>query len=243
MKPPVIILAGGRGTRLRAITGDRVPKPMVPVGAKNRPFLSYLLARLRQQQYHRVILCVDHLASQFEEHYGDGSRFDMEVRYDYAGHVGTGNRGAHAFSNTDDKEAIVHCGDVFHPVELDDFVEEFEKSPEAVLQVSVHEHGQNDTWEPNLVVDQFGNITGYKTGESAGEHLMHGSGILAARSNIQSLAQGDNRVSLTKDIYPILAQSKKIRAVQSDVVFFDVGTPYEYQRFCRFVDEEHLACV
>ncbi|TKB31632.1 MAG: histidinol phosphate phosphatase, partial [Mesorhizobium sp.] len=48
-----VILAGGRGTRMRPITIDR-PKPMVPV--RGRPFLEYQIEQLRQEGFERVLL-------------------------------------------------------------------------------------------------------------------------------------------------------------------------------------------
>lgn len=59
----VVILCGGRGTRLGALT-DETPKPLLPVG--ERPFLLHLLLRLKQEGFRRFILAVHYRAEQFE---------------------------------------------------------------------------------------------------------------------------------------------------------------------------------
>ncbi|MCK4304425.1 MAG: NTP transferase domain-containing protein [Candidatus Eisenbacteria sp.] len=60
---PVLILAGGRGTRLSAVT--EVPKPLIPVAG--RPFVTYLLADLHQQGFRRIFLLTGYRADDFEQ--------------------------------------------------------------------------------------------------------------------------------------------------------------------------------
>ena len=64
-----MILAGGKGTRLRSAVNDR-PKPMAEVAG--RPFVEWLLPLLYDQGIRRVVLCTGHLAVQVEAHFGDG---------------------------------------------------------------------------------------------------------------------------------------------------------------------------
>ena len=64
---PVIILAGGLGTRLRSVVED-VPKPMAPING--RPFLEYQLAYLKNQGVSSVIFAVGYMADVIERHFG-----------------------------------------------------------------------------------------------------------------------------------------------------------------------------
>ncbi len=75
---PAVILAGGLGTRLRPLT-DNCPKPMLPIGG--RPLLEITLERLRDAGVRRVHLAVRHQSEQIMEHFGDGQRFGVDVRY------------------------------------------------------------------------------------------------------------------------------------------------------------------
>ena len=64
---PVIILAGGLGTRLRSVVED-VPKPMAPING--RPFLEYQLAYLKDQGVRSVTFAVGYMADVIERHFG-----------------------------------------------------------------------------------------------------------------------------------------------------------------------------
>jgi dTDP-glucose pyrophosphorylase len=75
---PIVIMAGGLGTRLRPIT-ENIPKPMIPIGG--RPMLEVIIERFRNQGFQRVTLCVNHLAEIIMDHFGDGQAFGVEIDY------------------------------------------------------------------------------------------------------------------------------------------------------------------
>jgi histidinol-phosphate phosphatase family protein len=78
MPSQAVILAGGRGTRLRPLTDDR-PKPMV--GFHGRPFLEYLVEMLRDQGFKEILMLLGYLPQVIERHFGDGRRFGVPIRY------------------------------------------------------------------------------------------------------------------------------------------------------------------
>lgn len=73
-----VILAGGRGTRLRPLT-DSIPKPMLTVAG--RPILERLVLHVMSHGVRRIYLSVNYLAHVIEEHFGDGSRFGCHIEY------------------------------------------------------------------------------------------------------------------------------------------------------------------
>ena len=73
-----VILAGGKGTRLRPYT-TTIPKPLVPVG--ERPILDLVLRQLRASGVRRVTLAVNHHAELIMAFFGDGSKFDLAIDY------------------------------------------------------------------------------------------------------------------------------------------------------------------
>jgi len=75
---PVVIMAGGMGTRLLPIT-ETIPKPMIPVGG--RPILEVIIERLADQGFRSVTLCVNYLAEVIEDHFEDGSRLGVDISY------------------------------------------------------------------------------------------------------------------------------------------------------------------
>jgi NDP-sugar pyrophosphorylase family protein len=64
--------------RLRPLT-EKTPKPMLPVGG--RPLLETVLGQVRDAGFSRVLMAVNYRAEVIEEHFGDGSRFGVDIEY------------------------------------------------------------------------------------------------------------------------------------------------------------------
>ncbi|MCL4440184.1 MAG: nucleotidyltransferase family protein, partial [Firmicutes bacterium] len=73
-----IILAGGKGERLRPYTNDR-PKPMVEIGG--HPILEYQLMQLKVAGITEVVFACSYQRQTLQEYVGDGSRYGMKVSY------------------------------------------------------------------------------------------------------------------------------------------------------------------
>jgi dTDP-glucose pyrophosphorylase/predicted transcriptional regulator len=75
---PVIVLAGGQGSRLRPLTDD-MPKPLLKIGG--RPVLDLILQQLRGHGFHNIYVSINYLGDRIEEHLGNGAKFGMSVHY------------------------------------------------------------------------------------------------------------------------------------------------------------------
>jgi len=75
---PVILMAGGRGTRLRPLTED-VPKPMLEVGG--RPILETIIERFAAQGFSEFTISVNYKADLIEDHFGNGSAHGVSISY------------------------------------------------------------------------------------------------------------------------------------------------------------------
>lgn len=78
LAPRAMILAAGRGTRLRPLT-DVVPKPMLDVAG--RPLIAYGLGLLRANGIAEVVVNVHHLGEQLRDALGDGARWGVRIHY------------------------------------------------------------------------------------------------------------------------------------------------------------------
>jgi len=74
----MVIMAGGRGTRLRPYT-ENCPKPLLPVGGK--PMLEHIIERAKAEGFRHFILAVHYLGHMIEEHFGNGSRWGVHIEY------------------------------------------------------------------------------------------------------------------------------------------------------------------
>ena len=73
-----VIIAGGKGTRLRPLTYG-CPKPMLPL--VDRPFLEWMINRCRDASVCDILLNVQYQAQQVIDYFGDGDRFGVKIRY------------------------------------------------------------------------------------------------------------------------------------------------------------------
>lgn len=73
-----VILAGGKGTRLRPFTTS-LPKPLVPVG--DFPIIEVVLRQLARHGFREVVISVGHLAELIEAYCGDGRKWKLKIRY------------------------------------------------------------------------------------------------------------------------------------------------------------------
>jgi len=73
-----VILAGGKGTRLRPYT-TVFPKPLMPIG--EMPILEVVLRQLRFYGFRKITISVGHLAELIQTFFGDGSKFGLEISY------------------------------------------------------------------------------------------------------------------------------------------------------------------
>ena len=74
----MVIMAGGRGTRLRPHT-ESCPKPLLRVGGK--PMLEHIIERAKGEGFQRFVLAIHYLGSMIESYFGDGSRWQVQIDY------------------------------------------------------------------------------------------------------------------------------------------------------------------
>lgn len=111
-----VILVGGMGTRLRPLTLS-APKPMLPTAGV--PFLTHLIARIREADVTHVVLGTSFRAEVFESYFGDGSRFGVDIEYVVEDEpLGTGGGIRNVADRLRGDRALIFNGDVLSGVDL-----------------------------------------------------------------------------------------------------------------------------
>ncbi len=132
----MVILAGGLGSRLRPLT-DNCPKPMLPIGGK--PMLEHIIERAKAEGFHRFVLAVHFLGHMIEEHFGDGSRWSVEIDY-LREKSPLGTAGALSLLDPRPEEALlVSNGDVLTNVRYAELLD-FHTSHRAAATMAVRLH-------------------------------------------------------------------------------------------------------
>jgi NDP-sugar pyrophosphorylase family protein len=112
-----ILLAGGKGTRLRPLT-LHTPKPIVPIF--DRPFLRYQIDLVRQvPEIDEIVLSLNYQPGRIQEIFGDGSELGIRIRYVVEPHpLGTGGAIKFAAGENVKDSVVVFNGDVLTSVDL-----------------------------------------------------------------------------------------------------------------------------
>ncbi len=226
-----VILAGGLGTRLWPLT-KTVPKPMVPVAGV--PYLEHQLRLLQHQGVHDILILTGYLGEQIEEHFGDGSRLGLAVRYSREqAPVGTGG----ALRDARDQLAptfLVIYGDSYLPVDYVAVLRELEASDAAGLLV-VYDNRLHDTSVRNNVdTDDEGYVMRYDK-DSPDSLSFVEAGVLAFRKEVVELMPLSGSLSLEKEIFPRLIEQRRLLAHITTQRFYDIGTPQRLRAIEEFL--------
>lgn len=118
-----VVMAGGKGERLRPIT-ENIPKPMLTVAG--RPILERIVLHLVGHGIRRIFLSVNYLAEMIEDHFGDGAAFGCDIEYIREDHP-LGSGGALSLLPRPDHPVIVMNGDLITNTDIGGLLDYHEK--------------------------------------------------------------------------------------------------------------------
>ncbi len=215
-----VILTGGRGTRLGALT-DRLPKGMVEIAG--RPFLQHLLEHLKSRGLDEILFCIGYRGEMIEEYFGDGTRFGLEIDYSREDTPrGTGGALKLAVPRLR-KEFLLLNGDTFLPADYRSLENRLAGSG-ALMVLSVHP-GPAPGAEPNLGVNEKGKVVALRSAGGPGPFTHLDAGVRAVRKAVADYFPPGDSFSLEEDLYPRLLEAGKLDAVETGEKFYDIGTP------------------
>ncbi len=126
MMPPVLILAGGKATRMKAMAAQ-TPKYLMPVNA-HQTFADIHLDWHSKHGFRRVFLSIGHLGEQIKNYCGDGEKWGLDIKYVEDGEhpLGTGGAVRKALQYEFDELCITY-GDTLLNFSIPDFLDQFRK--------------------------------------------------------------------------------------------------------------------
>jgi histidinol-phosphate phosphatase family protein len=219
----VVILAGGRGTRL----GERArttPKPMVTIGG--RPNLEHQVLLARRYGFTSVLFLVSHLSDVIEAHFGDGRSFGVEISYS-AEDPPLGTAGALRSAGTllQDRFLVLY-GDIFIECDLTRLWADHANNC-ALATLVVHPSDHPD--DSDLIeADAAGWISAiHPKTRPAGQYLpnMVNAGVGVINRKVLDAIPPGRHLDLASEIFPGLAYDGRLRAYRSAEYFMDFGTP------------------
>ena len=236
-----ILLAGGKGTRLRPLT-IHTPKPIVPIF--NRPFLHYQIDLLKQvPEIDEVILSLNYQPRRIEEIFGDGADVGITIRY-VVEPAPLGTAGAIRYAGDNLTESVVvFNGDVLTQIDLAAVLAlHRERKARATIVLTPVE---NPTAYGLVETDQAGNVTRFVEKPKADEITTNriNAGIYVLEPDTFDRIPKDVSWSIERSYFPsLIERGDTFVAYVYDGYWIDIGTPEKYAQVHRdIMDGRYVA--
>jgi NDP-sugar pyrophosphorylase family protein len=227
-----ILLAGGKGTRLRPLT-VHTPKPIVPI--LNRPFLYYQIDLLKQvPEIDEVILSLNYQPRRIEEVFGEGEGLGVRLRY-VVEPMPLGTAGAVRYAGDALKESVVvFNGDVLTEVDLAAVLRlHRERNAKATIVLTPVE---NPRAYGLVETDGAGNVKRFleKPGEDEITCNTINAGIYVLEPDTFDRIPKDTAWSIERSFFPsLIERGETFVAYVYDGYWIDIGTPAKYLQVHR----------
>ena len=226
-----MILAAGKGTRVRPITYT-VPKPMISI--INKPVMEFLIEHLKVHGFDQIMVNTSHLASKIEEYFKDGSRWGVQIGYSFEGKIENGDikgialgsaggmKKIQQFSGFFDETFVVLCGDAIIDLDLTKALN-FHRQKKALATIIMQDVPKEEVSSYGVVVtDSDGKIVQFQEKPAVEEALSTtiNTGIYIFEPKILDFIPMNTEYDIGGQLFPLLVEKK--------IPFYGVTIPYQW---------------
>lgn len=236
----VVVLMGGLGTRLGL--KDR-PKAMADVNG--RPFFDYELKLLKRWRFRKFLFLVGRQAEMIENYYGDGSGWQVEIRYSCDGpeQLGTGGALKQAEALLEDDFLLLY-GDSFMDMDYQELACRYRiqkaAGKDGVMAVLKNEN----RYDRSNVICWGGELVRYDKIHASTEMEYIDFGVSLLSKSILSDVKKGKKFDLSQLLAKLSAQGR-LAAQEVTKRFYEIGTPGSWKEFSDYArwrfDEAHKA--
>lgn len=228
-----VIQAGGKGTRLKALTGDKIPKPLLKLNG--RPMIEWQIENLKKYGVRDFVIITGHLGEQIEEYFGDGSGWSVSITYIRETEP-LGSAGAlyHLKNMLHYDSFILIFGDVMFDVDMERMVR-FHERHHAMATLAVHPN--THPHDSDLVkINAEGQVTGFdsKTNDRTYwyENLVN-AGIYILSVGLIDNIKKPQKLDLEKGLILPALGTGKVYGYRTTEYIKDAGTPDRFREVSR----------
>lgn len=226
-----MILAAGKGTRVRPITND-TPKPMIPLLQK--PVLESIIEHLKSCGIDELVINTSYLSSKIEDYFGNGSRFGVQIAYSFEGEMqgeelvsqalgsAGGMKKIQEFSGFFDDTFVVLCADALIDLDIQKAVKEH-KEKNAIATIALKEVPKEETFKYGIVdLDENSKIRKFQEKPNVEDAIsrLANTGIYIFEPEVFDYIPKDEEFDIGGDLLPHLANN--------GLNIFGVNIPYEW---------------
>jgi mannose-1-phosphate guanylyltransferase len=235
-----LILAAGKGTRLRPIT-DYLPKPMVPLHGK--PLMEWVILHLISCGIKEFVVAVSYLAEQIENYFGDGEKWGVKIAYSYhtapTGKAGEIWRARDLLANQQEGFLVVPGDTIIHLHYQDvfNFYQQHNRGVTVIFSTQYRLEVGLAEVDADHKIKRFLEKTNLGSPVSIGSYLL-GNSIFPY---IEKFHPEQNEVDLPGDVFPLLlAEGVPIYGFVEDFPWWDIGRMNDYEKLVKIPKEAAL---
>lgn len=242
-----MILAAGKGTRVRPITYT-IPKPLIPILQK--PVMEFLLELLRQHGFDQIMVNVSHLANEIENYFRDGQRFGVQLAYSFEGRIvdgvlvgeavgsAGGMRRIQDFTPFFDDTFVVLCGDALIDLDLSAAVK-WHRAKGSIATVIMKSVPREEVPSYGIVVtDEDGRVRTFQEKPAVEEALSTNisTGIYIFEPEIFDYIPPGENFDIGSQLFPKLVEKNApFYGLVMDFEWVDIGKVPDYWQAIRGV--------
>jgi NDP-sugar pyrophosphorylase family protein len=230
MSKRAIILAGGKGTRLKPYT-IVLPKPLVPIG--ELPILEIVLRQLKQQGFTHITMAVNHMAELIMAFFGDGSKWGIKIDYSMEDKP-LSTMGPLKLIKDLSENFLVMNGDILTDLKYGQF---FDRHVQQNNIFSISSFTRSDKSEYGILeTNEKQTLTAFKEKpESTFEVSM---GIYALNKRVLEFIPDDTFFGFDHLMYALIDNKKEVAVVNHDGIWLDIGRPVDFQNAIDLFEKE-----
>jgi NDP-sugar pyrophosphorylase family protein len=225
MSRHAVILAGGRGTRLRPYTVT-LPKPLVPVA--DMPILEIILRQLVTAGFASATIAVNHQADLIRAFFGDGGKWGITLGYSLEKQA-LGTMGPLRLLEHLPDRFLVMNGDVLTDLRFDAFLDDHAAS-HALFSVSAAPRTQSIDFGV-LHADRDGYLTAFE--EKPQIPYTVSMGVYGVSREVVGWIPPDQPFGFDQLMHALLKEGQRVRVRPHDGFWLDIGRPDDYQEVCE----------
>ena len=228
MKIQVVILAGGRATRLGELTKNR-PKSLVAIQGK--PFLAYQLELLKDHEISDIVLCIGHLGGQIRKAFGDGSNYGVHLTYSLEDEpLGTAGALKNAAPYLNDTFLVIY-GDSYLLLDFVKIYAYFLTQQKLSLDTVFR---NNDAFDASNIVIRDNMVEGYSKSEKTPDMVYIDCGAVIFHKEVLQLIPENHFYSL-EELFLRLIEKEQLLAFEVKERFYEIGSPQGLKDFEAFI--------
>lgn len=233
MGKTAVILAGGKGTRLRPYT-IAMPKPLVPVGDK--PILEIIISQLVKHGFDKIIITVNHQADLIKAYFGDGSKWGLSITYSLEDKP-LGTMGPLKLISALPENFLVMNGDVLSDINYSDFLDEHIKE-ERIFSIAGYQRVQKTDYGVLNTSDHI--LVGFE--EKPETAFLVSMGIYAVSRSALDYIPDDQYFGFDMLMLKFIAEHKEVRIHEHHGYWMDIGRPDDYEQAVKDIETGTFCC-